>query len=75
MFSNIINIYSCSPTTVFSDIDDVIYRDDDDEIDEVVRLRYEIVLRDIRIKYLDKKLIEYEFSHNFKTAFYSTFLK
>ena len=63
MFSNI-NIYSCSPTTVFSDIDDVIYNEIIEEIDEITILRYEIVLRDIRIRYLEKNLQEFEFSHN-----------
>jgi hypothetical protein len=72
MFSNL-NIYSCSPATVFSDIDDAIYNDAV-EIDEITILRYEIVLRDIRIKFMEKLIKEQEYGCNMWGAISKAFL-
>ena len=74
MFTNI-NIYSSSPQTVFSDIDDLIYNNDDIEIDEIAKLKFEIVLREIKIKHLQNLLKKYENSHKMWTDFCNTFLK
>ena len=74
---NVINIYSTSPATIFSEIEDCIYEDKSIEYleEHIIKLNYQLVLKDIKIRYLEKKLEEYSFSHEMWTVFRETFLK
>jgi len=56
------NILSNSPYITFSEIDNIIYNDDEDEKQNklVQELRYKIVLQELFIKNLEKKINKYE---------------
>ncbi len=73
--SNFLNIYSTSPATVFSDIEDAIYEFEDRENlkEKIFKLHYELVLKDLEIFHLNKLVKKYSISHNRWTTLMNSF--
>jgi hypothetical protein len=70
--TNFLNIYSTSPATVFSDIEDAIYEFEDKE-DIIFKLYYELVLKDLEIHHLKKLVKKYSVSHDRWTVLMNSF--
>jgi len=65
---NISQIILSTTPDVFKDFYSAIdEQSDDDEKDETIKLKYEIVLKDIIVKHLEKQLKKYEHGYNMWT--------
>jgi hypothetical protein len=73
--SKFLNIYSTSPATVFSDLEDAIYEFEDKENlkDKIFKLHYELVLKDLQNFYLKKLVKKLSISHNRWTTLMNSF--
>ena len=56
-------LFSTSPD-VFRDFYSVIDYEEENENNDIIRLKYKIVLKDIIIKHLEKQLKNYQYGHN-----------
>jgi hypothetical protein len=68
LFEENMFLYSTSPMSVFTEIDLATYCEEKEINNDIVKLRYKIVMKDIEILELNRKLKEFECGYNFWKA-------